>query len=86
MNEDTRPLKDSALLTEVTRALVCRPDHVRVRCEDLPEGPYILHLDVHPEDKGRVIGRDGRIISALRRLFSAVGALDGRQLIVEIDD
>lgn len=85
VDNDTRPLEDRALLIEIARALVDRPEDVHVEA-DTEEHSHVhtLRLDVHPSDRGKVIGRDGRTISALRQLFSTIGAIDGRQLIVEI--
>jgi uncharacterized protein len=42
----------------------------------------VLELRVHPEDLGKVIGRQGRIAQALRRIFGAAG----KRVAVEILD
>jgi len=79
------PLEDRALLAEVARALVTSPVHVRVN-ETERGDKTILSLYVRPADRGLVIGKRGRTITAIRQIFSAIGMVDGRQLIVEIDD
>lgn len=79
------PLEDRALLAEVARALVGSPVHVRV--EEEPDGDrLVLRLYVLPQDRGRIIGRRGKTISAVRQLFSAIGAIEGRSVLVELDD
>lgn len=79
------PLEDRALLAEIARALVESPVHVRVE-EEQQDSKLVLYLYVRPADRGRVIGKRGRTISALRQLFSAIGRADGRQVVVEIDE
>lgn len=79
------PLEDRALLAEVARALVSSPVHVRVE-EEWDKGGTVLKLYVLPQDRGRIIGRRGKTISILRQLFSTIGSLEGRQVLVELDD
>ena len=79
------PLEDSALLVEIARSLVSRPEDVRVECrEDAEHRTLILVLDVHHSDRGRIIGKRGRTISAIRNLFSAIGLMDGRSVLVKL--
>lgn len=80
-----QPLEDRALLAEVARALVSHPVHVRVE-EESRDDLIVLRLYVLPKDRGRIIGRRGKTISLLRQLFSTIGNMDGRQVLVEVDD
>lgn len=85
---ETRPLhalEDRALLAEIARSLVTAPVHVRVE-EESVNGKTVLSLYVLPTDRGRIIGRQGHTIRAIRQLFSAIGRVEGRQLIVELDE
>lgn len=78
-------LEERALLAEIARALVSVPIHVRV--EEAKEGvKTILRLYVLPPDRGRIIGRRGQTIRAIRQLFSAIGIIEGRQVVVEVDE
>lgn len=56
------------LIEFVLLHLVSHPDMVEVEEVELEDGrlEYLLH--VHPEDRGHVIGRNGRTIEALRTL------------------
>lgn len=58
-------------LEHLVRGIVDHPDDVRVNAVALRRGE-LLEVRVHPEDLGRVIGRNGRTAKALR---TVVGAL-----------
>ena len=58
-------------LEHLVRGIVKHPDDVTVRDKQLRRGS-ILEVRVHPEDLGKVIGRNGRTATALR---TVVGAL-----------
>lgn len=64
-------------LEHLVRGLVSHPDEVRVSDKDLRRG-RMLEVRVHPEDIGKVIGRQGRTASALR---TVIGALAGREQV-----
>ena len=65
--------------------LVRRPDRVRVH-ERTVRGRRIIELTVHPDDRGRVIGREGRTAKALRTLLGAVARKTDRSCHLEIVD
>ena len=48
------------LIEYIARSLASNPDAVRVT-ETVEDGRVILRLEVAPEDKGKVIGRQGRV-------------------------
>ena len=55
--------------------------------EDEPneEGVIVLHLNVAPDDMGRVIGKQGRIAKAIRVVMRAVANRRNEKIMVEID-
>jgi len=55
------------LVEYLARALARHPEEVRVEEEDQGDR-IVLHLYVNEQDKGRVIGRDGRIANAMRSI------------------
>jgi hypothetical protein len=73
------------LLGYLARELVDDPDSVRVESEER-DGALVLRLHVAPDDVGKVIGRGGRIVRALRTLVRASAVRDGRRVLVEIAD
>ena len=58
-------------LEHLVRGIVDHPDDVRVTSRPLRRG-QLLQVRVHPEDLGRVIGRNGRTARALRTVMSAL--------------
>ena len=73
-----------AVVEHVTRALADEPDMVEV---DLQErGPDDVFLLVHasPSDMGRLIGRRGRVIQAIRQVTRAAGAMEGVKAGVDV--
>ena len=69
----------------LARELVDDPGAVRVESEDR-NGALVLLLHVAPDDVGKVIGRGGRIIRALRTVVRASSAHEGRRVLVELAD
>ena len=73
------------LLTYLARALVDQPDQVGLRVSEV-DGARLFELKVAPEDVGKVIGRDGRTVNALRTLVNAAAQKHGQKVRVEILD
>ena len=70
-------------LEHLVAGIVSNPDDVRVKDKELRRG-RLLEVRVHPEDIGKVIGRQGRTAQALR---TVMGALAGHeQLRVDFVD
>jgi predicted RNA-binding protein YlqC (UPF0109 family) len=72
------------LVEYLARNLVDKPDAVRVR-EQRTEYVVRIELRVDAEDKGKVIGREGKIARALRAIVNAAAARDGKRGVLEID-
>jgi len=74
------------LVRTIVSALVDYPEAVEVQQVD-GETTCILEVRVAPEDIGKVIGRQGRNIAALRTLLHAVGAKERKHVLLEgLDD
>ncbi len=70
-------------LLEIARRLVDDPGAVSV--EELErDGESVLRLTVAEADRGKVIGRQGRIVRALRTLIRAGGAREEKRYLLEI--
>ena len=73
------------LLAYLARELVDEPEAVRVETEER-EGALVLRLHVAPDDVGKVIGRGGRTVNALRTVVRAAGTGEGRRVLVDVID
>ncbi len=74
------------LLEYLARMLVDEPDEVSVEAFDEEDGTLVLELTVAAGDVGKVIGRQGRTINALRTLVKAGSQGDGRRVFVDVID
>ena len=60
------------LVEAIAKALVEHPENVQVRSVD-GEQVTVLELRVHPDDLGKVIGRQGRTAKSMRTILGAAG-------------
>ena len=74
------------LVAELARRLVDEPDAVRVEEVEDEDGTLVFVLHVAEGDVGKVIGRQGRLVRALRTVVRAGGVEAGRRLQLEIVD
>jgi predicted RNA-binding protein YlqC (UPF0109 family) len=73
------------LLEMLVLALVDKPDDVQLS-EHREEDETIFEIDCDPSDRGRIIGKRGRTIDALRALMGAAGDRRGEIVDVEVLD
>jgi predicted RNA-binding protein YlqC (UPF0109 family) len=68
----------------IVRALVHDADAVDVRETERGESKVIIEVRVAPEDMGKIIGRQGKTVRALRSLLHAASLKHGRRYVLEI--
>lgn len=73
------------LLEYVVPWLVDNPEGITIEEVEGDRGAPVLELTVDPEDVGKVIGKRGRIIRALRTLAKAAQG-EGGNVMVEVVD
>ena len=71
------------LVESIAKALVDHPEQVQVRAVE-GEQVTVLELRVHPEDLGKVIGRQGRTAKSMRTILGAAGMKLRKRLTLEI--
>ena len=74
-----------AVIETVVRALVDKPDSVRVTENDR-RGTVVLELKTAPSDMGKIIGRQGRTAAALRTLLAVTAEKHGKRAQLDIRD
>lgn len=76
------------LVELIAKKLVEHPEDVEVRVIEDGEGQSI-ELRVHPDDMGRIIGKEGRTAKAIRTVLGAAVSKTGTEaqlIIVEEDE
>ena len=71
------------LIEYIAKAIVDAPDDVVVT-EETDDNGLMLKLQVADDDKGRVIGKQGRIAAAMRTLLRVKAAKQGTRASLEI--
>ena len=71
------------LIEYVVKALVDHPDELRLT-EIEGERTIVFELRCHPEDVGKVIGKNGKTVGAIRTLLSTVASRQNRRARLEV--
>lgn len=70
----------------MAKGLVEDKDSVSVTMDEPDaEGIVVFHLNVAPDDMGRVIGKQGRIAKAIRTVMRSAAMRENLKIGVEID-
>ena len=72
-----------AFIEYVVKELVDHPDEVNVREVD-GERVVVFEVRLNPTDIGKVIGKQGRTITAIRTLLTSAAAKHGKRAMLEI--
>lgn len=74
------------LVEYLARSLVDKPDEVSVESFDEDDGSTVYELSVADDDVGKIIGRGGRTVNALRCVLRACATKQGRRLLLDVVD
>jgi len=72
-----------ALVSEIVKALVDNPEQVRID-ELKGDQTSIYELRVAKADFGKVIGRQGRNVSAIRTILNAVSSKEKKRSLLQV--
>jgi len=72
------------LVEYIAKSLVDHPEDVVVREVPGQSGSTVIELQVAGPDMGRVIGKRGSVINAIRSLVEVVAARDGKRVTLEV--
>jgi len=72
------------MIEYIAKALTANPDAVEVT-EETHGNRVVLRLKVDDKDKGKVIGRSGRVAQSLRALLRVAAVKAGNRVVLEID-
>ncbi len=63
--------------------LIDKREQVEIEYEE--QGQIVrFRIKVEPSDRGKLIGKDGKVIRALRNVFSLIGIKNDRKVFIEI--
>ncbi len=71
------------LVEYIAKSIVTSPDEVKVT-EEEEDGRLVLTLEVAPDDKGKIIGRQGRVAQSIRALLRVAAVKRGTRANLEI--
>lgn len=71
------------LIESIAKAIVDKPDQVQVS-EVEGESSIVIELRVAKEDIGKVIGKNGRTITAMRTILNAMRAQKEKRHVLEV--
>lgn len=71
------------LVEWIARNLVDHPDEVRVSQKET-DRTIVYELSVHPSDTGKIIGKQGRMIRAIRLVTAAGHLPETRRIHIEL--
>ena len=72
------------LVEYIARSIATQPDEVRVTEVEEEDGRIVVRLEVAPDDKGRIIGRQGRVAQSIRVLIRVAAVKQGTRAALEI--
>ena len=70
------------LVAHIVKQLVNNPDDVHISVRTSGDKSFI-EITVNEQDRGKVIGREGQIVKAIRMLVNAI-AVDNKRVAVEV--
>ncbi|MBH42658.1 MAG: RNA-binding protein [Chloroflexi bacterium] len=72
------------LIEYIAKSLASKPEDVFVSEEINDEGQVVIKLQVADEDKGKIIGRQGRVAQAMRVILRVRAVKDETRANLEI--
>ena len=71
------------LVEYIAKSIASYPEDVKVT-EKEEDGHILLRLEVAPDDKGKLIGRQGRVVQSIRALLRVAAVKQGTRANLEI--
>lgn len=73
------------LIETIVLPLVDFPEQVRITADE-SDNRVVYKLFVHPEDRGKVIGKQGRVAKAIRTIVYSAAGSHHKKIYVDIVD
>jgi hypothetical protein len=82
---EEKKIADEQFLEYVIKAIVDHPDDVKLS-RKVDEMGVLLSLQVHPEDMGQVVGREGSTARSIRTLVRIIGLKNHAHVNLKIEE
>lgn len=76
----------AALLTLLVSAMVEDKSAVKVTTVSGQDGSIVFFLEVGPKDRGKVLGRHGKMAQSLRFVLLSIGKENGRSFLLDVPE
>ena len=73
------------ILESIVKSLVDAPNEVQVT-EVSGDKTIIFELRCNPKDVGKIIGKSGKTVGAIRTILNSIAAKQGRKTLLEVVD
>jgi len=73
------------LIEYLAKNIVDKPKSVKIEVQD-QDGALIIKMSVDQEDMGKVIGKNGRIIKAIRNLLKIKAIRENKKAFLQLED
>ena len=84
MLPDTRDALVAKLLSTIACEMVDQPEFVSIKTL-VADGGATFTIQSHPDDTGKLIGKQGRNAKSIRIIFSAIGMKLHRRYAIDVD-
>lgn len=74
------------LLEHIVTSIVDKPDEVKIDESKDETGETIFNLSVAAEDMGKIIGKEGKIIKAIRTVIRVLAIKKGERVTINLED
>ena len=82
---DPRDIPASKLLHRIVSAMIDRPEFLSIKAIATEDGATFT-IDAHPDDTGKLIGKQGRNAKSIRTLLGAAGMKLRRRYTIVINE
>ncbi len=84
VGNSSRGQRAAAVVEYIATSFADNPDAIDVETTERGRNDVMIYLHADRGDAGRLIGRRGRVINAIRQVARAAGSLDGERVQLDL--